>query len=80
MDIEEIKKWRVWAYLADDESRAKVDWLIAEVERLSLIVSGKTFYDVQNATAERCSAICLKQNTVRMAADAIRKEFGIGGE
>ena len=54
--------------------RTKYDELQAEVERLKNQGQGV------RATAERCAEICLKQNTVRMAADAIRKEFGIGGE
>jgi len=57
------------------------DPLQAEVERLNLIVSGKTFYDIEKETAVKCAEIVqpFPRCTIKNPAAAIRKEFGIEG-
>lgn len=96
MDIEEIKEYRDHAeqYLLGEvvcNIVKQFDWLIAEVDRLQLIVSGKTFYNIEALTAQRCAELAETYRVFRdvdyelievtptqhKIAEAIREEYGL---
>ena len=95
MNLEEMKRWHINRLEKGDRHQTyldRIDWLIAEVERQALIINGKTFYDIEKATAQDCAEIAelafndcnqplesKHAHDLFMVAEDIRKKYNLEG-